>query len=182
MSLATTKLTYHDFLLLPDDGKRYEILDGDLFVTLSPVTRHQLIVGRFLHRLMTYLETHPIGTVFTAPYDVVLSDTDIVEPDLLLVLHTGRAVITEKNVQGAPDVIIEVLSPSTAARDHDLKRKRYERFGVQEYWLIDPDGNTLEMLVIKDGRYVEAFRTTRPAECTSALLPGLILDLGSLLK
>ncbi len=182
MNVAASKLTYHDFLLLPDDGKRYEILDGDLFVTPSPITRHQLIVGRFLHHLMTYLETHPIGTVFTAPYDVVLSDTDIIEPDLLLVLHTGRALITEKNVQGPPDMILEVLSPGTAARDRNLKRKRYERFGVQEYWLIDPDGNTLEMLTAKDGQYIQVCKTIRPAECASALLPGLRLDLGSLLK
>jgi len=182
MNQAATKLTYHDFLLLPDDGKRYEILNGDLCVTPSPVTRHQLIVGRFLHHLMTYLETHPVGTVFTAPYDVVLSDTDIVEPDLLLVLHAGRAAITEKNVQGPPDMILEVLSPGTAARDRDLKRKRYERFGVLEYWLIDPDDNTLEMLAMQDERYVQVCRAARPAECVSALLPGLILDLGPLLK
>jgi len=182
MNLATTKLTYHDYLLLPDDGKRYEIIDGDLFVTPSPVTRHQLIVGRFLHNMMTYLETHPVGAVFTAPYDVVLSDTDIVEPDLLLVLHNGRAKITEKNVQGPPDMILEVLSPGTAARDRDLKRKRYERFGVQEYWLIDPDENTLEILALKGGQYVQVCRATHPAECASALLPGLVLDLGSLLK
>ena len=182
MNQAVTKLTYHDFLLLPDDGKRYEILDGDLCVTPSPVTRHQLIVGRFLHHLMTYLETHPVGTVFTAPYDVVLSEIDIVEPDLLLVLHAGRAVVTEKNVQGPPDMILEVLSPGTAARDRNLKRKRYERFGVQEYWLIDPDDNTLEMLAMQDERYVQVCRAARPAECVSALLPGLVLNLGFLLK
>jgi Uma2 family endonuclease len=182
MNLSTTKLTYHDYLLLPDDGKRYEIIDGDLFVTPSPVTRHQLIVGRFLHHMMTYLETHPVGTVFTAPYDVVLSDTDIVEPDLLLVLYNGRAKITEKNVQGPPDMTLEVLSPGTAARDRDLKRKRYERFGVQEYWLIDPNQNTLEILALKSGRYVQACCASHPAECASTLLPGLVLDLEFLLK
>lgn len=182
MNLSTTKLTYHDYLLLPDDGKRYEIIDGDLFVTPSPTTRHQLIVGRFLHHMMTYLETHPVGTVFTAPYDVVLSDTDIVEPDLLLVLHTGRAKITEKNVQGPPDMTLEVLSPGTAARDRDLKRKRYERFGVQEYWLVDPNQNTLEILALQSGRYVQVCCASHPAACASTLLPGLVLDLESLLK
>lgn len=182
MNLATTKLTYRDYLLLPDDGKRYEIIDGDLFVPPSPVTRHQLVVGRFFHHMMTYLETHPIGTVFTAPYDVVLSDTDIVEPDLLVVLNNGRAHISEKNVQGPPDMILEVLSPSTAARDRELKRKRYERFGVQEYWLIDPDQNTLEILALEEGQYVQVSRTSHPAECISPLFPGLVLALGSLLK
>jgi len=112
---------------------------------------------------MTYLDTHPIGTVFTAPYDVVLSDTDIVEPDLLLVLNNSRAA-------------------STAARDRELKRKRYERFGVQEYWMVDPDSNTLETLVLKGGPYVELCRATRSAQCSSPLLPGLVLNLDSLLK
>ncbi|THJ24377.1 MAG: Uma2 family endonuclease [Nitrospira sp. CG24E] len=182
MNLATTKLTYHDYLLLPDDGKRYEILDGDLFVTPSPVTRHQLVVGRFLHHLMTYLETNPIGTVFTAPYDVVLSETDILEPDLILVLTNGRARITEKNVQGPPDIVMEVLSPGTAARDRGLKHKRYERFGVQEYWLVDPDQNSLEILALQDGTYVHICRATRPTECASPLLPGLVLNLARLLE
>jgi len=112
---------------------------------------------------MTYLDTRPIGTVFTAPYDVVLSDTDIVEPDLLLVLNNSRAA-------------------STAARDRELKRKRYERFGVQEYWMVDPDSNTLEILVLKGGPYVELYRATRSAQCSSPLLPGLVLNLDSLLK
>jgi len=182
MNLATTKLTYHDYLLLPDDGKRYEILDGELFVTPSPVPRHQLVVGRFLHHLITYLEVHPIGTVFTAPCDVVLSDTDIVEPDLILILTTSRASITEKNVQGPPDIVLEVLSPGTAARDRDLKRKRYERFEVQEYWLVDPDQNTLEILALKDGTYIHVCRATRPTDCVSPLLPGLILNLARLLE
>lgn len=182
MALATTKLTYHDYLLLPNDGKRYEILDGDLFMPPSPITRHQLVVGRLFHHLMTYLDTHPIGTVFTAPYDVVLSETDILEPDLILVLTNGRATITEKDVQGPPDVIVEVLSPATAARDRDLKRKRYELFGVREYWLVDPEQNILEMLSLQDGRYVQSCRAVRPAECRSALLPGFAIDLGSILK
>lgn len=182
MALTTTKLTYHDYLLLPDDGKRYEILDGDLLMTPSPVPRHQLVVGRFLHHIMTYLETHPIGTVFTAPCDVVLSETDIVEPDLIVVLTNGRARITEKNVQGPPDVVMEVLSPSTAARDRDLKRKRYERFEVQEYWLVDPDQNSLEMLALQDGTYVHVCQATRPTACTSPHLPGLILNLARLLE
>ncbi|CUQ68179.1 Uma2 family endonuclease [Candidatus Nitrospira inopinata] len=169
-------------MLLPDDGKRHEIIEGDLFVTLSPITRHQLIIGRFLHRLTTYRETHPVGMVFTAPYDVVLSETDIVQPDLLLALQTGRAVMTEKNLQGPPDLILEVLSPSTAARDRELKRKRYEHFGVRKYWPIDPDANSLDMLALQDGHYAHVGRTIRPAECASILRPDLVSDLGSLLQ
>lgn len=138
MNLATTKLTYQDYLLLPDDGNRYEVIDGDLFVTPSPVTRHQTIAMRLSHLFMTYLETHPIGTILAAPCDVVLSEFNIVEPDLLFVHHKSSARITEKHIEGPPDLVIEILSPGTAARDRTLKRKRYEHFGVRQYWLIDP--------------------------------------------
>jgi len=131
---------------------------------------------------LSYLETHPVGTVLTAPCDVLLSDTDIVQPDLLYVQTTSKAHVTEQNVQGPPDVVVEILSPGTAARDRDLKRKRYERFGVQEYWLVDPDHNTLEILVSKAGQYAQVCCAMRPTTCTSDLFPGLTLDLGRLLK
>jgi Uma2 family endonuclease len=182
MNLTTTQLTYHDYLLLPDDGRRYEIIEGDLCMTPAPVTRHQIIVGRLLHILLSYLETLPVGTVLTAPCDVVLSNTDIVQPDVLYVQNNSKAQVTEQNVQGPPDMVVEVLSPGTAARDRDLKRKRYEYFGVQEYWLVDPDLNTFEILALHTGQYTQVCFATRPATCTSALLPDLTLDLSQLLK
>ncbi|MGH7232819.1 MAG: Uma2 family endonuclease [Nitrospiraceae bacterium] len=182
MNIPTTKLTYQDYLLLPEDGKRYEIIEGDLYMTPAPTTRHQIIVARLSHVLMTYLESHQIGTVLTAPCDVVLSDTDIFQPDLLLVLNEGSARITEKNIQGPPDLIIEILSPGTAARDQELKRKRYEHFAVGEYWLIDPDRNTMEVLRLEEDRYVRLCLATRPSECTSPLFPNLTIDLDWLLK
>lgn len=182
MNLTTTQLTYHDYTLLPDDGNRYEIIEGDLSTTPAPVTRHQIIVGRLIHCLLSYLEAHPVGTVLSAPCDVVLSDTDIVQPDVLYVRNNSTAHVTEHNVQGPPDVVVEILSPGTAARDRNLKRKRYERFGVQEYWLVDPDHNTLEILVLNAGQYTQVCCAIRPATCTSVLFPGLTLDLGRLLK
>jgi Uma2 family endonuclease len=183
MASPTTKLTYHDYLQLPEDGKRYEIMDGDLYMTPAPATRHQQIVVRLTQILAAYLEAHPIGALYVAPTDVLLSDNDIVQPDLLIVLDRGTARITEKNIQGPPDIVIEVLSPSTVARDLDLKRKRYEHFGVREYWMVDPDQNTLEMLQLtQEGRLQRLSHTARPEHCTSALLPGLIFDLAWLLK
>ena len=182
MNMTNSQLTYHDYLLLPDDGRRFEIIEGDLCVTPAPVTRHQIIVGRLLHVLLSYLDTHPIGTVLTAPCDVVLSNTDIVQPDLLYVQNNSKAQVTAQNVQGPPDMVVEVLSPGTAARDRNLKRKRYEYFGVQEYWLVDPDLNTLEILALHTGQYVQVCFATRPATYTSVLLPDLTLDLSHLLK
>ncbi|MGH7164185.1 MAG: Uma2 family endonuclease [Nitrospiraceae bacterium] len=182
MNYAATKLTYRDYLLLPDDGKRYEILYGELFMTPAPTTRHQMIVGRLNHLLLAFLEPNPIGTVLVAPCDVVLSDTDIVQPDLLFVRNDGIARITEQNVQGPPDLVIEILSPGTAARDRELKRKRYEHFGVPEYWLIDPDLNTAEILRLESGQYRRISLGDRSTTLTSPLFPGLNLDLRSLLR
>jgi Uma2 family endonuclease len=182
MSSPTTKLTYHDYLLLPEDGKRYEIMDGDLYMTPAPTTRHQSISMRLSQALATYLETHRIGTVLAAPADVLLSDNDIVQPDLLLVLDNGSATITEKNVQGPPDLLIEILSPSTASRDLDLKRKRYEHFGVREYWLVDPDQNTLEILELSTGKPGMVKRFTQTEQLRSPLLADFILDLSWLFR
>ena len=180
MPAPTTKLTYQDYCLLPEDGKRYEIVDGDLYMTPAPLTRHQVLVGRILQMFMNYLDQHPIGQVFTAPCDVVLSEVDVVQPDLLLVLNQGRARITEKNVQGPPDLLIEILSPSTAGRDRDLKRKRYEYFGIREYWLVDPADNTIEILALTDTKLVEAGRGTVQTTIASPLIPDLPLDLKKL--
>ncbi len=177
MSFPTTKLTYHDYLLLPEDRKRYEILDGDLFMTPAPLTRHQLIAIRLSHILMAYFETHPLGTVLAAPCDVLLSESDVVQPDLLVVLENGQAHIMEKNIQGPPDMIIEILSPSTAARDRELKRKRYEYFGVREYWLVDPENNSLEILKMNNARFVLHSLSTAPSSCSSSIIPHLTLDL-----
>lgn len=182
MSTPATKLTYHDYQLLPDDGKRYEVIDGDLYMTPAPVTRHQMIAMRLSHALMTYLETHPIGTALAAPCDVLLSDVDILQPDLLVVLQDGLARITDKNVQGPPDLVIEILSPGTAGRDRDLKRKRYEHFGVREYWLVDPDRNTVEILRLEQNRFTRASLTSPPSQASSPLLSDLILDLAWILK
>ena len=182
MTSPATKLSYQDYLLLPDDGKRYEILDGELYMTPSPVTRHQLIAFRLSQAIGMYLEAHPIGTGLAAPCDVILSETDTVQPDLFVVLHGGLAQITDKNVQGPPDLVIEILSPGTSARDRELKRKRYEHFRVREYWLIDPDANSVETLGLQDDRFVRLNLVTPPASCTSPLLPDLKLDLTWLLK
>lgn len=181
MLAPTTKLTYHDYCLPPDDGKRYEIIDGDLYMTPASLTRHQVLVGRLLQMFMNYLDQHPIGQVLTAPCDVVLSDVGVVQPDLLLVLNHGKARITERNIQGPPDLLVEILSPSTASRDRDLKRKRYEYYGVCEYWLVDPAEKTIDILALTNATFVEVGKGTIHTTIASSLLPDLPLDLTKLL-
>ena len=134
------KLTYDDFVLFPDDGKRHELIDGEHYVTPSPNTKHQKVSGNLFLLIGTWLEEHPIGQVFFAPFDVVFSQFDVVEPDLLY-MSNGRAteVLTQANVQGTPELVIEIGSPGTRKRDETIKRRLYERAGVSEYWVVDPD-------------------------------------------
>lgn len=138
------RLTYEDFLLFPDDGLRHEIIDGEHYVTPSPNMRHQELVGRLHLSLGTFLEDRPDrGRVFLSPFDVVFSFHDIVEPDLIFVAPDQMHILTDKNIQGTPALVVEILSPSTRKRDKRIKRRLYERTGVREYWLVDPELDTV---------------------------------------
>src|SRR5688572_359485 len=137
---ARVKLTYDDFLLFPDDGKRHELMDGEHYVTPSlPNIRHQTILGNLYFLIRTWLDQHPVGLAFMAPLDFVFTQFDVVEPDLLFV-STNRAadILTAEHVTGAPDIVVEIGSPSTRKRDETIKRRLYERSGVSEYWVVDP--------------------------------------------
>jgi Uma2 family endonuclease len=134
------KLTYDDFLLFPDDGKRHELIDGEHYVTPSPNTKHQRVSGNLYFFIRAWLEDHPIGQVFYAPFDVVFSRFDVVEPDLLYLSNQRVAeIVTTQHVTGAPDIVIEIGSPGTRKRDETIKRRLYERSGVSEYWVVDPE-------------------------------------------
>jgi Uma2 family endonuclease len=174
------RLTYDDYCLLPDDGKRYEIIDGELFVTPSPRRSHQRVVTELSRVLGNYTERTGCGEVYVAPFDVVFSLFDVVEPDILYVSKEHAAVITEKNVQGAPDLVVEVLSETTSDRDRSVKRKLYARYGVGEYWLIDPDMCTAE-IYRRGTQGFEQVATLQPSDCLiTPLLPGFSVPLAQL--
>ena len=136
---ARVKLTYDDFLLFPDDGKRHELIDGEHYVTPSSNTKHQPISGNLYFMIRSWLEQHPVGRIFYAPFDVDFTNFDVVEPDLLYMSHARAAqVLTEKHVTGAPEIVVEIGSKETRKRDETIKRRLYERSGVSEYWVIDP--------------------------------------------
>ena len=179
------KLTYDDYVLFPEDGKRHELIDGEHFVTPSPNTKHQSIVMNLAGMIWSHLQHQPIGRVFAAPLDVVFSDFDVVEPDLLFVsTERGSSVLTPKHVRGAPDLVVEIGSESTRRRDETIKHQLYERFGVSEYWVIDP-----ELDVIKVYRRIGE-RYERTAELslengdvlTTPLLPGCDLPLAKIFE
>jgi Uma2 family endonuclease len=176
------KLTYEDYVRIPEDGKRHEIIDGEHFVTAAPFIRHQRIARRLVARFEAFLSEHPLGEYFFAPTDVVLSPHDIVQPDLLFISNEKAAIVEEKNVQGAPDLVIEILSNSTRRLDEVLKRQAYERFGAREYWILDPHRKTAQVWE----RTAEGLRRRAPLSAaagdvlTSPLLPGLEIPLAEI--
>ena len=184
MSATThqTKFTYQDYLLFPNDGKRYEIIAGDRYVTPAPKTRHQMISTNLQGYLFDYVQINKIGIIFVAPTDVVFSDMDVVQPDLLFVSSSRTAIITEDNVQGAPDLVVEILSESTRRTDEIIKRKLYEKQGVAEYWIIDPEVDTVKVYRLVDKAYTQAIELTLEAQdrVTSTLFPSWELPLKEL--
>lgn len=172
-------LTYADYLELPDnEGTRCEILDGDLAVTPSPRTRHQR-VSRNLHRILDrHVMRHDLGELFYAPTDVILADTSIVVPDLLFVRKERGRVIVERAIEGPPDLIVEILSPSTSKCDRETKRKLYERYGVRCYWIVDPDARRVVTRELEAGRYRIAADRTDDAILQSSPFPDLAIPLG----
>ncbi|MES1243472.1 MAG: Uma2 family endonuclease [Acidobacteriota bacterium] len=176
------KLTYEDYLLFPEDGYRHEILDGEHFVTAAPNLWHQSIVVELTSWIAPFVRRHRLGRLFVAPADVLLGKHDVVQPDLLFVSQARARILTEMNVQGAPDLVIEVLSPSTRKRDEGLKLERYEILGVQEYWMVDPTRNAARIFR-RMGECLQGGAELTAADgdiLTSPLLPGLEIPLGEI--
>ena len=176
------KLTYDDFVLFPDDGQRHELIDGEHYVTPSPNLKHEAIVRNLLTLMGPYLRDRRIGKVYAAPLDVVFSHFDVVEPDVLYVSEARRQVLTPQNVQGAPDLVVEVGSPGTRRRDEKLKHQLYERFGVSDYWVVDPDLDVVRVYRLAEGRYVRVQELSLDLGevLATPLLPGLDLPLSDL--
>ncbi|MGN6184163.1 MAG: Uma2 family endonuclease [Thermoanaerobaculia bacterium] len=171
---TTTRLTYDDYCQLPDDGKRYEIIDGELYVNPAPARKHQIIAGNLHGYIWQYTKHVRSGTVYIAPFDVILSEHEVVQPDVLFLTSEHMERVHEHGLDGAPDLVIEILSPSSRDRDLLLKRKRYAHFGVQEYWIVDPDAESVAVYRLDRG-LLKMIETPEPL--TSPLLPGFSLAL-----
>ena len=150
LSLQRARITYQDYLQMPE-GERYEVLEGDLKMVPAPSERHQRAVLALSYVLVTQVERPGLGRVNIAPLDVILDDDTVVQPDLCIVLKDRLSIVAPEGLRGAPDLVVEVLSPRTAARDRDVKRRLYGRYGVREYWIVDPDGRTVEVLINSGG-------------------------------
>ncbi len=169
--------TYQDYLNTPDDV-RYELIDGELLVMEpAPATSHQRVAVNLIVLLAPFAKVRGLGEVLVAPTDVRLSDTNVVQPDVIFVSAARTSIITERDVRGAPDLVIEIASPATEQRDRNVKMELYACYGVAEYWLADPMAAAVETLRLEDGRMVATGRYSRTDTFTTSLLPGLAIDL-----
>ena len=171
--------TYEDLRHTPDDGKRYEVLEGKLVVSPSPTWKHQR-VSRKLNALLSRAEEEDKGCAVYAPMDVVLSDREVAQPDLLFIAKERLSIITAENVQGAPDLVVEIISEGSRKRDAITKRHIYERYGVRFYWLVDPEEETVRVCELKDGAYGEPTTLRAGQQLTCPLFPGITEDVGQL--
>ena len=162
-TMPLPSITWRDVQQMPDDGNRYEAIEGDLYVTPAPGTRHARVSKRLQYALDRTLERPGLGEVFVAPYGVEFPATgEGVQPDILFVSNDRRSIIAEAGILGAPDLVVEILSPSTASRDRSIKLRLYERQGVREYWIVDPDENVVDVWRFGEEPAHESFTTTLP--------------------
>jgi Uma2 family endonuclease len=166
-------LTYRDYAALPDDGRRYELYEGEIEVTPSPSTRHQAVSRNLVMLLGAYLKENNRGVLFHAPVDLILSDTTVLQPDLLVVVRGRENIISQRGIEGPPDLVVEVLSPSTAARDRAGKAQLYARYGVRHYWLVDPDARRIECLELEGAAYAQRRSLDGDGVLESGLFAGL---------
>jgi Uma2 family endonuclease len=173
------KLTYRDYVHIPEDGRRHEIIDGEHYVTAAPFLSHQKLAFRLTLRVGGFIEANHLGLFFFAPADVLLSAHDIVQPDLLFISSGRASIAAGKNVQGAPDLMIEILSRSTRGLDEGAKLQAYERAGVREYWVVGPFRQGLQRWVRTDGALrPQPFLSAAAGDVlTSPLLPEFELPL-----
>lgn len=178
MRSAAGKLTYADYEKMPADGFRHEILDGEELMTPAPNPDHQAVVVNLAAPLRVHTKARNLGHLFVAPTDVVLSEHDLVQPDLLFVTETRAHIIGAKNIQGAPDLVIEVLSSSTETVDRVQKRMLYDRSGVREYWIVGPASKTVEIHEFGSPRRTRVYQEGQSFE--SAVLPDLTVALADI--
>jgi Uma2 family endonuclease len=165
--------TYEDYAALPDDGRRYEIIDGVLYLMPAPTPRHQSVLSWFVHYLIVHVQVPGLGRVFGAPLDLLLTGGQPLQPDVTLVLNHKLRLITDRGIEGPPDLVIEIGSPGSRTHDRGRKLAAYARGGVPEYWLAEPADQTIEVLVLEDGAYRSLGVFTGAATPPSRVLPTL---------
>ena len=171
------KYTYEDYLKIPDDKGRYELVNGELLMTPSPIPNHQRISGKLEFVVRKFVTENNLGEVFYAPCDVYLDDENVVQPDILFISKDRLNIIGDKNIQSAPNLVIEIISENSVYRDMVQKKRLYARFGVKEYWIVIPEEKEVEVYILKDEAY-QLYKTyTKVDILESPSLKGLKIGL-----
>ncbi len=173
-------LTYSDYAALPDDGRRYELHDGELSVTPAPDIRHQRVKVNLFDVLHHHVRSRGLGEMFDAPTDCILSDTTVVQPDILFVAAEHTARVSERAIEGSPTMAVEILSPSSGRIDRRIKFDLYARHDVAYYWIVDPVARTIDAYVLSNGAYTLAARLSDGRPVALPPFDDLPLDPGSL--
>ena len=175
-----TQLTVRDYLAIPeDDENRYELIDGELYMAPAPTWEHQESIANLVSTLRDFVRANRLGRVVPSPVDVYLSNEDVFQPDIVFVSIERLNLIHSSGVHGAPDLVVEMLSPGTERRDLILKRERYEMFGVGEYWLADVVAKTITVLRLRNGKLAHIGVFTEGMTVETPLIPGLRVDVNA---
>jgi Uma2 family endonuclease len=175
-------MTVHDYTRLPEGPPHYQLVQGRFHMSPAPNRFHQQIVGQIYRTIANFLETHPLGTVYISPIDVYLTDIDVYQPDIAYVSKARAAILSDRGIEGAPDLLVEVLSPGTDALDKGTKRDIYARTGVKELWLVDPATLTVQIFGLQEDADTPRISYDSQAQITTPLIPGLVLRAAEVFK
>lgn len=174
-----TRMTAKEFLELPESNQFIELIHGEVIMSPTPVPRHQIVIAELIFMLKQLAKTHG-GTVIGAPMSVYLDDENIPEPDVMWIARNSKCTIGEKYLIGAPDLVVEVFSPSTALRDKTDKFRLYEKYGVREYWMLDAVAEYIEVWQAENGKFVQKGVYGPGATFTPAVFPGETIDVAAI--
>jgi Uma2 family endonuclease len=177
MTTQTKLITYDDYRTLPDNGKRYEIIGGELFMSPGATDKHQLVSHLLEYELENCMQQHRSGLIYDAPFDIVFSMTDVVQPDIFYISNERTHIITENNIIEAPDLVVEILSESTKVRDQTTKKTLYEKYGVKEYWLVYPVEEKVEQFILQDEAFELKDELQAPQKIISNVMDGCCVSL-----
>ncbi len=181
VSQTANHWTYRDYLRLEDD-QRYEVIEGQLIMVPAPSSFHQWFSHNLEILLTEFVREHKLGYVFDAPIDVILDENNVVQPDLLFIAKRRREIIRERGIFGAPDLVVEIVSPSSVDRDYHTKQRLYERFGVREYWLVDPGNRAVDVLGLSEDGYASVSFACADGRVNSSVLAGLSVALADIFQ
>ena len=175
-------LTYREFCLLPEDGRRHELIEGDFYSTPSPAPMHQRVSFRLMQALGRQLDDAGLAIVFPAPTDLILADTTVTVPDILVLRRDRKHLITRRGIEGPPEIVVEILSPSTKGNDEFLKKSVYAKFKIPEYWIVDTDHGWVSVFRLVGEAYLLAKKFDRAGTLESGEFPELRIPLAPIFE